>query len=218
MGKIRKIRPRDRILMFATRDRMPWENSWRMIATARPRIPYPTGMIGLMPGRPRSVSGGGGFPRIAALCTRVASQAKRTVVPTIVSATRRIATSPKIRQKRLGDRLARSGGRDQVVDPPQLPLLDHDLFLAGRQEAFLLEHVEHVAVRDIQVVVDRFRLESEERHEVVGEGPQVVLGHPSLPNRCPEGGDHLGHRDNGHENVASHVDYKIKGRRTHSCS
>src|SRR2546428_11226557 len=59
---------------------------------------------------------------------------------------------------------------------------------------------------------------SEERHEVVGEGPQVVLGHPSLPHRCPEGGDHLGHRHNGHENVASHVDYKIKGRRSHSCS
>src|SRR2546426_10580033 len=59
-------------------------------------------MIGLIPGKPSRVSGGGGFPRITALCTRVASQAKRTVVPTIVSATRRIATSPKIRQKRLG--------------------------------------------------------------------------------------------------------------------
>jgi len=39
IGKMRKMRPRDLILIFATRARMPWENSWRMMATARPKIP-----------------------------------------------------------------------------------------------------------------------------------------------------------------------------------
>ena len=39
IGKIRKIRPRDRIRILATRARIPCENSWRMIATARPKIP-----------------------------------------------------------------------------------------------------------------------------------------------------------------------------------
>ena len=88
--------------MFATRDRIPCENSWRMMATARPRMPYPRGMIGLMPGRPRSVSGDGGLFRIAAFWTSVASQARRAVVPSIVRATRTIAMSPNTRQNRFG--------------------------------------------------------------------------------------------------------------------
>ena len=50
-------------------------------------------------------------------------------------------------------------------------------------------------------LIDRLRLESEERHEVVGEGPKVFLRHASLPHRGPEGGDRFGHRDNGHRNV-----------------
>src|SRR6266540_3912430 len=307
MGKMRKISPRERIRIFETRERMPWENSWRMIATDSPKIPYPMGMIGLMPGIPRSKSGDGGFPRTAAVCTRVASQRRRSVVPAIVRATRTIERSPNARQNRVGRArrsisrrprtvfhmrngpagagdtvrprgsrsprrwsaksrrdqstmrpAARRRGRrstmrgsergsgcistlsrghltrpdvvgkivvyreridlgfraarlrelfdplhleDPIVDAPHLPLLDHDLFLPRRQEACLLKHVEDVAVRDVEVVIDRLRLEPEERHQVVPEGPKILFRHPPLPDRCPEGADHLGHRHNGHSNT-----------------
>src|SRR3989454_5768626 len=74
----------------------------------------------------------------------------------------------RLRPLRLREGLDPLDAEDPVVDPPHLALLDHDLFLAGREEAFFLEHVEHVAVRDVEVVVDRLGLESEERHEGVG--------------------------------------------------
>src|SRR5437879_7742401 len=63
---------------------------------------------------------------------------------------------------RLREGLDPLDAEDPVMDPPHLALLDHDLFLAGREEAFFLEHVEHVAIRDVEVVVDRLGLESEE--------------------------------------------------------
>src|SRR5207237_1225194 len=81
--------------------------------------------------------------------------------------------------------------KDPVVDAPHLALLDHDLFLARREEALFLEHVEHVAVRHVEVVVDRLRLEPEEGHHVVGEGPQVVLRHPAPSHRDPHAGASL---------------------------
>src|SRR5256712_9409829 len=42
---------------------------------------------------------------------------------------------------------------DPVVDPPHLALLDHDLFLAGREEAFFLEHLETLPVPHVRVFV-----------------------------------------------------------------
>src|SRR3990170_1360332 len=87
---------------------------------------------------------------------------------------------------------------DPVVNPPQLPLLDVDLLLAGRQEARLLEHVEHVAVVHVEAVVDHLGVEPEERDQVVREGADVLLGHPAAPHGCPEGRPDLGHRDDGH--------------------
>src|SRR5256885_12027554 len=67
--------------------------------------------------------------------------------------------------------------QDPIVDPPHLAFLDHDLFLAGREEAFLLEHVEHVAVGDVQVVVDRFRLESEDRKSTRLNSSHLVISY-----------------------------------------
>src|SRR3990170_4258866 len=87
---------------------------------------------------------------------------------------------------------------DPVVNPPQLPLPDVDLLLAGRQEARLLEHVEHVAVVHVEAVVDHLGVEPEERDQVVREGADVLLGHPAAPHGCPEGRPDLGHRDDGH--------------------
>jgi len=39
------------------------------------------------------------------------------------------------------------------VDPPQLPLLEEDLFLARPEQALLLERVEDVPVVDVEPVL-----------------------------------------------------------------
>src|SRR2546429_274211 len=62
---------------------------------------------------------------------------------------------------------------DPVVDPPQLPLLDVDLLLAGPLEPGLLEHVEDVAIVHVEAVVDHLGVEPEERQQVVREGADV---------------------------------------------
>src|SRR6267143_2484143 len=93
--------------------------------------------------------------------------------------------------------------KDPIVDAPHLAFLDHDLFLARRQEAFLFEHVEHVAIGDVEVVVNCLRLEAKERHQIVRESPKVLLGHPPFAHGSPKSADHFGHRDNRHSNIVA---------------
>src|SRR5437867_4360672 len=226
IGRIAKRRPRLSIFTFATLARIPCMNSWIPTAIARAKIPYPRGMIGLIPGIPSSISGlgarsGGMF------WTRIASHTRRAVIPTIVRATRTMLRSPNMVHARR-NREARSipdlGGeivvredpgfflrygahrelldpvraQDPVVDAPQLPLLDVDLLLARPQEARLLEHVEHVAVVHVEAVVDHLRVETEERDEVVREGHDVLLRHPAAADGEAQGGPEFRHRHDRH--------------------
>src|SRR3990172_4378846 len=92
---------------------------------------------------------------------------------------------------------------DPVVNPPQLALLDVPLLRAGREEAGLLEHVEHVAVVDVEAVVDHFCVKSEERYQVVRERADVLLRHPPPTDRHAEGRPNFRHRDDRHSRAAS---------------
>src|SRR3989454_4902285 len=80
-----------------------------------------------------------------------------------------------LRHPRSRELLDPARAEDPVVDPPQFPLLDVDLLLAGPQEPGLLEHVEHVPVVHVEAVVDHLGVEPEERHQVVRKGADVLL-------------------------------------------
>src|SRR3989449_10389065 len=56
----------------------------------------------------------------------------------------------RLRPLRLREGLDPLDAEDPIVEPPHLALLDHDLFLAGPAEAFLLEPVEHWWSRDVE--------------------------------------------------------------------
>src|SRR2546426_2536658 len=77
---------------------------------------------------------------------------------------------------------------DPVVDPPQFPLLDVDLLLAGPQEPGLLEHVEHVPVVHVEAVFGYPRGEPQKRQQGGPQGGPVPPPHPPLPRRPPAGG------------------------------
>ncbi len=104
------------------------------------------------------------------------------------------------------------------MDPPELPLLDVYLLLARREETLFLEHIEHVSIRDIEVVVDHLLLEAEERHEIVREGPQVRLRHPPPSYGRPQRGHNLRHGHDGHRKPRADPDRDIKHLGPHSHS
>src|SRR4030042_2539597 len=75
-GNTRNTSQSVRTLMSPTRVNIPWANSCTMIAITRPRMPYPTGITGLIQGMPGMCSGEGA----GATCVTIVASHKRSVM------------------------------------------------------------------------------------------------------------------------------------------
>src|SRR2546422_4720698 len=82
-----------------------------------------------------------------------------------------------LRHPRSRDLLDPARAEDPVVDPPQFPLLDVDLLLAGPQEPGLLEHVEHVPVVHVEAGFAHLAGRPPERQQRVPQGAASLLPH-----------------------------------------